>query len=56
MISIELRVGRTLILSIDLIGTKWATVFSLKKENKPTFNCKHTQQDISSMFKNKARS
>lgn len=42
MISIKLRVGGTLILSIDLIGTKWATVFSLKNENKPTFNCEHT--------------
>lgn len=42
MISIKLRVGGTLILSIDLIGTKWATVFSLKKENKSTFNCEHT--------------
>lgn len=42
MISIELRVGRALILSIDLIGTKWATVFSLENEKKPTFNCERT--------------
>lgn len=42
VISIKLRVGGTLILSIDLIGTKRTTVFSLENENKPTFNGEHT--------------
>lgn len=42
MISIELRVGGTFVLSIDLIRTKRATVFSLKNEKKPTFNGEHS--------------
>lgn len=55
MVSIKLCVGGTFILSIDLIGTKWATVFSLKNENKPTFNCEHTPHCILSMYKHMVR-
>lgn len=43
MVGVKLRVGCTFILSIDLIGAKRATVFSLKNENRAAFNCKQTQ-------------